>query len=76
MDQATIASGLTWGGTGAWAICFWWMHRILARQDAFLTELRELVASALTCVGHSSGSPASDHDTDADWCVRGWSPRM
>jgi hypothetical protein len=42
MDQATIAYGLTWVGTGAWAICFWWMHRISARQNAFLTELREL----------------------------------
>ena len=42
MDQATIASGLTWGGTGAWAICFWWMHRISARQDALRAALREL----------------------------------
>jgi hypothetical protein len=29
-------------GTGAWVVCFWWMHRISARQDALLTELREL----------------------------------
>jgi hypothetical protein len=42
MDHATIAYGLTWVGTGAWVICFWWMHRISARQDALLTELREL----------------------------------
>ena len=42
MDQTTIAYGLTWVGTGAWVICFWWMHRISARQDALLTELREL----------------------------------
>jgi HxlR-like helix-turn-helix len=42
MDQATIAYWLTWVGTGAWVICFWWMHRISARQDALLTELREL----------------------------------
>jgi hypothetical protein len=42
MDHATIAYWLTWVGTGAWVICFWWMHRISARQDALLTELREL----------------------------------
>src|SRR5215218_2103462 len=42
MDQATISDWLTWVGTGAWVICFWWMHRISTRQDALLTELREL----------------------------------
>jgi hypothetical protein len=42
MDHATIPYWLTWVGTGAWGICFWWMHRISARQDALLTELREL----------------------------------
>jgi hypothetical protein len=42
MDHATIAYGLTWVGTGAWVICFWWMRRISARQDALLMELREL----------------------------------
>jgi hypothetical protein len=42
MDHDTIAYGLTWVGTGAWVICFWWMHRISARQDALLMELREL----------------------------------
>jgi hypothetical protein len=42
MDQATIAYWLTWVGTAAWVICFWWMYRISARQDALLTELREL----------------------------------
>jgi hypothetical protein len=42
MDHATIAYGLAWVGTGAWVVCFWWMHRISARQDALLTELREL----------------------------------
>jgi hypothetical protein len=42
MDHETIAYGLTWVGTGAWVVCFWWMHRISARQDALLTELREL----------------------------------
>jgi hypothetical protein len=42
MDQATIAYWLTWVGIGAWVVCFWWMHRISTRQDALLTELREL----------------------------------
>jgi hypothetical protein len=42
MEQGTIAYWLTWVGTGAWVVCFWWMHRISTRQDALLTELREL----------------------------------
>jgi hypothetical protein len=42
MDQATIAYWLTWVGTTAWVVCFWWMHRISARQDALLMELKEL----------------------------------
>jgi hypothetical protein len=25
--------------TGCWVVCFWWMHRISARQDAVLNEL-------------------------------------
>jgi hypothetical protein len=33
---------LSWAGIGAWVVYFWWMHRISARQDALLTELREL----------------------------------
>jgi hypothetical protein len=42
MDQATIAYWLTWVGTGAWVMCFWWMHRISARQHALRAALREL----------------------------------
>jgi hypothetical protein len=42
MDHATIGYVLSWVGTGAWVICFWWMHRISSRQDALLEELREL----------------------------------
>jgi hypothetical protein len=42
MDHETIVYCLTWIGTGTWAICFWWMYRISARQDALLMELREL----------------------------------
>ena len=46
MDQQTIAYGLTWVGTAAWVLCFWWMHRISTRQDALLTEESLLVAGA------------------------------
>ena len=42
MDHEFIAYVLTWIGTGAWVICFWWMRRISARQDALLMELKEL----------------------------------
>ena len=42
MDHQTIAYVLTWVGTGAWGVCFWWMHRISTRQDALLIELKEL----------------------------------
>jgi hypothetical protein len=42
MDHEAIAYVLTWVGTGAWVICFWWMHRISSRQDALLEELKEL----------------------------------
>jgi hypothetical protein len=41
MDHETISYMLTWIGTGAWVICFWWMHRISARQDALLIELKD-----------------------------------
>lgn len=41
MNETHIAYYLTWGGTAAWALCFWWMHRISARQDKLLAELRE-----------------------------------
>jgi hypothetical protein len=33
---------LTWIGLVCWCICFWWMHRISARQDAMLKELHEM----------------------------------
>ena len=26
--------------TGCWCLCFWWMHRISARQNAVLDQLR------------------------------------
>jgi len=41
MNEATIGYWLTWIGTSAWGVCFWWMHRISSRQDKLLDELRE-----------------------------------
>jgi hypothetical protein len=33
---------LTWTGLICSCVCFWWMHRISARQDALLKELHEI----------------------------------
>ena len=38
-DLDVIASVLSCVGTLCWAVCFWWMHRISSRQNAFLKEL-------------------------------------
>jgi hypothetical protein len=38
-DLATIAFILTWVGTACWVVCFWWMHRISAKQETMLQEL-------------------------------------
>ena len=54
MDQGTIAYWLTWVGTGAWVVCFWWMHRISTRQDALLTELQELARPSMTSYARST----------------------
>jgi hypothetical protein len=32
---------LTLIGTGCWGACFWWMHRISAKQNFLLDQLRE-----------------------------------
>ena len=37
-----ILALLSWFGIGCWGVCFWWMHRISSRQDAFLKELHEV----------------------------------
>jgi hypothetical protein len=39
--NSALLSWLTVIGTGCWAVCFWWMHRISSRQDAMLQELQE-----------------------------------
>ena len=41
-DVQTIALTLAWVGTGCWVICFWWMHRLSARQETMLQELHEV----------------------------------
>lgn len=33
---------LTWVGTGCWAVCFWWMHRLSKRQESMLNELHSV----------------------------------
>ena len=30
-----------WLNFACWGICFWWMHRLSARQEAMLRELQE-----------------------------------
>lgn len=35
---------LTWTGMACWIVCFWWMHRISARQDAMLKELHGMTS--------------------------------
>lgn len=39
-----IVLALNWAGLVFWCICFWWMHRISARQEAMLKELHQMTA--------------------------------
>ena len=41
MDQNHLAFWLTVAGTVCWGVCFWWMQRISAKQNALLDQLRE-----------------------------------
>ena len=41
MDRNVIAFWMTSIGTVCWAVCFWWMHRISAKQNFLLERLRE-----------------------------------
>jgi phosphoserine phosphatase len=41
MDKTAIAFWMTLLGTGCWGLCFWWMHRISAKQNYLLDQLRE-----------------------------------
>ena len=42
LNGAMVELILTWIGTGCWAICFWWMHRLSARQETMLRELHDV----------------------------------
>jgi len=46
---------LTWNGLGCWCVCFWWMHRISARQDAVLKELHGMTTriEQISQAGHN-----------------------
>ena len=41
MDKNDVAFWMTLIGTVCWGVCFWWMHRISTKQNAFLDQLRE-----------------------------------
>jgi uncharacterized protein YdeI (YjbR/CyaY-like superfamily) len=41
MDRNLIAFWMTLVGTGCWAVCFWWMYRISAKQNYLLKQLAE-----------------------------------
>lgn len=41
-DVQTVGLILAWVGMGCWVVCFWWMHRLSARQQAMLEELHEV----------------------------------
>lgn len=38
----TVGMVLAWVGTACWVVCFWWMHRISARQETMLRDLHEV----------------------------------
>ena len=42
-DVQTVAMLLAWVGTACWVVCFWWMHRISAKQETMLRELSEVI---------------------------------
>ena len=39
MDKTGFAFWLTLAGTLCWVVCFWWMYRISAKQNALLDQL-------------------------------------
>jgi hypothetical protein len=41
MNRNGIAFWMTLVGTICWGVCFWWMHRISAKQNYLLDQLRE-----------------------------------
>lgn len=41
MEPNALSFWMTVLGTLCWVVCFWWMHRISAKQNALLEQLRE-----------------------------------
>lgn len=41
-NAGTIAFALAWIDTACWVVCFWWMHRLSARQETTLDELHAM----------------------------------
>src|SRR5579883_2055266 len=41
MRRDLLVYWFSWLNTMCWLVCFWWMHRISSRQNAFLKELKE-----------------------------------
>lgn len=39
INENEVAFWLTVTGTFCWGVCFWWMHRISRKQNAFLDQL-------------------------------------
>jgi hypothetical protein len=39
MNRTSFTFWLTLTGTLCWVVCFWWMHRISTKQNAFLDQL-------------------------------------
>jgi hypothetical protein len=39
MDTTDFAFWMTLAGSLCWVVCFWWMHRISAKQSALLAQL-------------------------------------
>ena len=41
MNESDLSFWMTVAGTVCWAVCFGWMHRISAKQNRVLDQLRE-----------------------------------
>jgi hypothetical protein len=41
MNENGLAFWMTLLGTVCWGFCFWWMHRLSAKQNVLLDQLRE-----------------------------------
>ena len=41
MNKDSLSFWMTLAGTICWGVCFWWMHRISAKQNYLLKQLGE-----------------------------------